>query len=375
MKTFKLINTDKIVYKKFRSRLIYENSKRFLLILGFIVFSQVVFILLENFNIIKNQDTVFKERIMVMLICLIFLGLIKYFSGSKRNEKSKSILGVVISAIQILSVFIGGYFNTIMFSNKDYSFSVYLLVVFILSLTYVSNPYYSSALILVSFLGLTLYTNSYIVQLSYFIGDFLIAVIFVILLCIGNIMNFNGQLKLFLQEIEISKANAKLEEISQTDELTGIYNRRKSADVISENIEIASRYKYCFSIALIDIDNFKTVNDTYGHNVGDLVLQQFVNNIKNMLRSTDILGRWGGEEFIIITPNCKEDEAYFLVERLRKKNEEIYFPKVGKVTFSAGISIYENQDDFSKLVDKADKALYAAKNEGRNQTQIFQIDK
>jgi diguanylate cyclase (GGDEF)-like protein len=312
---------------------------------------------------------------MVMLICLIFLGLIKYFSGSKRNEKSKSILGVVISAIQILSVFIGGYFNTIMFSNKDYSFSVYLLVVFILSLTYVSNPYYSSALILVSFLGLTLYTNSYIVQLSYFIGDFLIAVIFVILLCIGNIMNFNGQLKLFLQEIEISKANAKLEEISQTDELTGIYNRRKSADVISENIEIASRYKYCFSIALIDIDNFKTVNDTYGHNVGDLVLQQFVNNIKNMLRSTDILGRWGGEEFIIITPNCKEDEAYFLVERLRKKNEEIYFPKVGKVTFSAGISIYENQDDFSKLVDKADKALYAAKNEGRNQTQIFQIDK
>ena len=97
--------------------------------------------------------------------------------------------------------------------------------------------------------------------------------------------------------------NIKLKDMSETDQLTQIFNRRVILEKVEEYTALAKRYGTAFSLVIFDIDHFKAVNDTFGHNVGDIVLRQLTDNVKSRIRSTDIFGRWGGEEFIILVPN------------------------------------------------------------------------
>lgn len=246
-----------------------------------------------------------------------------------------------------------------------------MLVTFVVSITCVLNPYYSGFVLFAFFIGLTIYLRSLYTLKFNWTGEIIIVLIFIVLLYIGNIFAFNRHIKLFLQDKEMLELNIKLKMMAQTDELTGINNRRKISEVIDENLALSKRYMTCFCISILDIDHFKEVNDHFGHNAGDSVLCHFASNIQSLLRETDIFGRWGGEEFLLLVPDCQEHDAFLLVERLRKSIEKISFPEGGNITFSAGISSYKSGDTFSKLTEKADLALYEAKTSGRNQTAIY----
>ncbi|MEA3314325.1 MAG: sensor domain-containing diguanylate cyclase, partial [Campylobacterota bacterium] len=160
-----------------------------------------------------------------------------------------------------------------------------------------------------------------------------------------------------------------IEEISQKDKLTQIYNRVKLDEVLSAEIERNRRYQVDFSVILLDIDKFKSVNDNYGHNVGDIILKQTANLLNNSLRKTDTLGRWGGEEFLIICTNTKLEGAFNLAEHLRKKMEQFKFDHIGRVTASFGVSIYNKGETEEILLKKCDDALYQAKKNGRNRVE------
>lgn len=136
-------------------------------------------------------------------------------------------------------------------------------------------------------------------------------------------------------------------------------------------MEVAKRHSQPLSLILVDIDHFKSVNDTYGHQVGDMVLSQTTKIISQNLRKSDIFGRWGGEEFVVICPQTNKNEAFVLAEKLRVAIEENEFEKVGHKTICLGIAELENDDNEETLVEKADKALYEAKNGGRNKTIIY----
>jgi len=168
----------------------------------------------------------------------------------------------------------------------------------------------------------------------------------------------------FLDYIKSLKENAIL------DPLTRVYNKREILNFLEKFLANFIRYKKePFSVMMLDIDFFKKINDTYGHLAGDFVLKEFVKIIKNKIRSSDILGRFGGEEFILILPNTKISGALKLAMRIKEEVENHIFEygkeKI-KVTTSIGITSVSLNDSVESLLERVDEALYDAKRKGRN---------
>jgi len=169
--------------------------------------------------------------------------------------------------------------------------------------------------------------------------------------------------------LKILQIKKTIEEMSITDYLTKLYNRREIESVIETEITRADRYSTNFSIVFIDIDKFKNINDTFGHNVGDDVLVELSKILKLKSRKTDTVGRWGGEEFIIVCSETDIDGAFDFANNLRETIENHKFLTVKQVTISCGISQYEKTDTLSSVIAKAAGALYQAKETGRNKVE------
>ena len=159
-----------------------------------------------------------------------------------------------------------------------------------------------------------------------------------------------------------------LERHAQTDHLTQLYTRHKVHERLKHNFEQFQRYGQVFSFFMLDIDHFKKINDSFGHQVGDSVLKEIASIIQSKTRSTDTVGRWGGEEFLIICPNSDLDETYNLAENLRSTIETYHLEQVGKNTASLGIHCIQPDMNIEQLINGADQALYYAKNNNRNQS-------
>ncbi|WP_373073224.1 GGDEF domain-containing protein [Sulfurimonas sp.] len=157
-----------------------------------------------------------------------------------------------------------------------------------------------------------------------------------------------------------------IEYISEHDKLTKLYNRTKLDKVLEHEYLRSQRYKNTFSIIIIDLDHFKSVNDTYGHLVGDSVLVELADILQSSIRSTDTLGRWGGEEFLIICPQTDLSGAKELAEEIRRKVDNHTFKTIGNKTISIGVSELNNDDNIESLLKRSDDCLYEAKESGRN---------
>jgi diguanylate cyclase (GGDEF)-like protein len=168
---------------------------------------------------------------------------------------------------------------------------------------------------------------------------------------------------------ELDEKNQALEILSVTDRLTGLANRRKLEAALQSEILRARRYGKIFSVILLDVDHFKVVNDTYGHQTGDTVLVQLANLLTKNARETDIVGRWGGEEFLIICPETTLTLVSALAERYRLEMERHDFGQVGRTTASFGVAACQEGDDLQGLLQRADEALYRAKESGRNRVE------
>lgn len=161
----------------------------------------------------------------------------------------------------------------------------------------------------------------------------------------------------------------KLKIKAYTDELTDICNRRKIEESINSNIERYLRYETVFSILMIDIDYFKSVNDNFGHDAGDKVLKELSASIKRNIRGSDFVGRWGGEEFIVILPETDIISASMVAEKLRKVVESMGVENGNdfiKITISIGVAEYNGIGDMYKLIKLVDMRMYRAKSNGRN---------
>lgn len=174
---------------------------------------------------------------------------------------------------------------------------------------------------------------------------------------------------------ELIEKNQELLKLSITDKLTEIYNRAKLDKTLQEEFNRSKRYKTEFSVILIDIDFFKKVNDTFGHQIGDDVLKESAQVLKDSIRLTDVLGRWGGEEFLIISPQTNLEGAVKIAEHINNAIKLYKFKTYpNKVTMSIGVASYfEDMSKIEEIVLNADKSLYKAKENGRDRVVYHEI--
>jgi len=164
------------------------------------------------------------------------------------------------------------------------------------------------------------------------------------------------------------KLEENLRNLATIDQLTGIYNRYAFERFLEKEINRAERYGTKFALIMFDIDNFKQINDIYGHQAGDKALKEIVQVVKEHIRKADIFARWGGEEFMILVPIKNKSDAYKIAEKIRKTVEDHNFRNIKHLTISIGISFYKEGDSIKSLIRRADTALYEAKKTGKNKT-------
>lgn len=164
----------------------------------------------------------------------------------------------------------------------------------------------------------------------------------------------------------LQQAMEVLEWAAGTDRLTGAWNRRRFEEAAAAEMALVRRRKGPVSLMIFDLDFFKNVNDTHGHTVGDTVLMEIAHVAREQLRASDALARWGGEEFIVLSPATRIDGALNLAEKIREAIALRSFPGVGTVTVSIGVAEYAMGEDLVTWIQRADEALYHAKQEGRN---------
>ena len=170
--------------------------------------------------------------------------------------------------------------------------------------------------------------------------------------------------------VERQKAEAKLEYLATVDSLTSIYNRRKFNEILSYELKRNERHNKGLSLIICDLDNFKIINDNFGHDAGDEVLIMFTKMITGAIRKSDIFARWGGEEFVLLLPETSLETATRIAGKLRLLTDTTMIPQIGRITSSFGVTQHQTNDNEISFIKRADQALYKAKENGRNRVEV-----
>ncbi len=324
---------------------------------------------ISNLNLIKDKTIAVGKGYTAEKLLQKNYPYIKLIEVKNIDEALKLVSeGKVFAAVDILPVIAYKinkyhYVNLKISGKTPFNFKVrmmvrndYPLLVSIINKVIANMPKEKKEQIYNKWISVTMqngYSNSYINKIYFYI---LIGIVVV-------------SLWIFFLVREIfkrKKIEKKLEELATIDGLTAIFNRYKIDVSLEKQMEIARRYHRKMSIIFFDIDYFKKVNDTYGHEVGDLVLIEISKLVTQNIRQSDIFGRWGGEEFLIILPETSLESAKKLAEKLRKIIENHTFEKVGKITCSFGVTEFKEDDTYETIISRVDELLYKSKTSGRN---------
>jgi diguanylate cyclase (GGDEF)-like protein len=364
-----------------------QNRKRFAgtsrWFIYHILFTLAILLTLFRGKIEPLIASVFSELLMICGLMFFYIGLQRFIGKAAAYFR--------VTVYFLVYVFVS-YFFTIVISSikvRIIIFSLYFIVIGIQSIYLLlfqtekdkriiyRNTAIACALMVILNICriITVLTNTHVV--GFIISAPVDSIIMLSSQMINIAMTFslvlmiNSKLFMGIQEFANEKEALVLElrKLANTDGLTGVFNRSKIEQILTTEVLRSRRYKHPLSVILADIDHFKTVNDTYGHNVGDVVLTGIASLMKQHVREVDTVGRWGGEEFLIVCPDTTSDGAKKLAEKLRKKIEKHNFKDVGSKTISMGIAQIEKDDWDEDMIKRADKNLYRAKKSGRNRVE------
>lgn len=196
------------------------------------------------------------------------------------------------------------------------------------------------------------------------------AILLTVIASFSAILRYRRAREIFEEKNKIQELNEQLAYFSSTDKLTGLANRMKTDEELKKMIQYAKKHSIPLSIILVDIDNFKQINDTYGHQFGDRIMQSVAGILKQNMRLNDFVGRWGGDEFLIICPHMDLSNSFQMAERIKESVAKTDLPNGVSVTVSGGVGQITNNESESGLFSRVDAALYCAKECGRNRMEV-----
>ncbi len=309
-------------------------------------------------------------NLVIMLMCIIFISLLP--------EKIEKFALVIIYLFALLYIpfnyFINGGYN-----GASPLYFVMIIAYFALYTESMKSTIFTTILLSTIYTSIMIlsfhYPNlviTYTDESSVLIDNIFGVLAAGISLVIVSHLTLNRYIYERDQNINLVKSlevkNTLLEELSSIDHLTGVYQRQTFFGVLEDKLNLIKKTDEKISLMMIDVDHFKTINDTWGHQYGDDILKKIADTIKNSLPNNDVIGRYGGEEFIVLTKFFSEKSTFDLAERLRKRVSEITAKEKHVATISIGVTNISPNDDVKDIIFRADTNLYKAKASGRNKT-------
>ncbi len=325
-----------------------------------VFFGAIYFLLLfgDYFALQSQPPTVFYLTIVLRLFVLLAAINVYLFANKFKSYKSVNYLITFFEVATVISYF------SILYLIYSQNFLGQCIEVIVLTLAIFMIPNQWRNL-----MGLSIFCVLYYLLLALSsVGSMSSLLILEAFLFISIVTVFSAISAFKLQHYKRKQyANqVQLQKLTVTDKLTHINNRMKFDSVMEEWCNLASRYKYTFSLIMFDLDNFKNINDTYGHMEGDNVIIGCCKLVSKSIRSADVFARWGGEEFTILLPQTRLNEGYELAERLRIGISNLTFENARSVTCSFGVSEYKPGDTPESLIMRVDDLMYQAKRSGKN---------
>lgn len=346
---------DRNIEKEFLNYELKRNAKvigPIIIIYGLVYF---VFVVSDYFSIMNTQSFQF-----ILTVRLIFLASSVLIYMGMKFINNYDIMIYLITAYEFVAVLA---FLMIINQYETLTFLSILSVVAMNAAIFITPNKLINAQFISLFLNIAFFVfpanHIYGIDTSVLIKTILYVIMIVTYCNIGFYLNNYYKRKQYADSLELLR-------LSITDSLTGIFNRAKFNEELKKWTDYCSRYESDISLVFFDIDNFKRVNDNYGHMTGDKVIQDIVLSIQNKIRSTDIFARWGGEEFVILLPNTGNDQAAEMAERMRIAIEKITVSESENITCSFGIATLRENESSESFIKRGDKLLYEAKRRGKN---------
>lgn len=341
---------DKAVEKEYFD---FEMKRHYKAIKSAAIIFGIIYMLFIIYDYLEFKSSLTFIRILTARSLFLFTSIAVYIAINKMQDYST--LAPILTIYELVAIIV---FLYILHQYDTLSVFSFLSVVVINLAIYVTPNKFIYSSVLTVFLNMSYFVFNYI-KIEVVDTSSLLKIIaydlIIIIFC--NIGAYNTNLykrKQFEYSRELLKA-------STTDSMTGIYNRAKFNEELNKWINYSNRYDTPLSLVEFDVDEFKKINDSFGHPYGDKVIQQIVLTVKNTIRNTDIFARYGGDEFVILLTNADFEQAAELVERIRNNIMEIKFDKLDKVSCSFGMCMHKENEDSETLIQRADNQLYIDK--------------
>lgn len=353
-----------------------KNNMRIVILAGFLALEQSFYGLFLRESGTEIQKVHYLSAL--VMLAYFFLGL--YL----RPKKDKPVHQVYVLSIVLFGVFVAVFRSVVIESAPYHLSTIYIAVIYGLAVIFYLNPLESFAVYLIGNCAIV-YLFTFYHSHFFFSGYIEDSIVNCIIAWTISVVNYKNFLRHFINKKIIEKSNQELshknkqiiemnkylEEASIKDPLMGIFNRRKLDAVLNSTIDIAREKDLNFSIILMDIDEFKNINDVYGHKTGDHILIEIGKIFSEHIHYPCVVGRWGGEEFMVVCPNIEQAGAQKLSEKLRALICCYQFSIPDPMTASFGVASYKKGDTLEEVIQRADEAMYRAKKTGRNRVEII----